>query len=886
MMRMLRRVAAAIRRWTSGTRAEHELRNEVESYAQLLEDEHRARGVTPDAARRLALIDLGGATQVEEHVRQSRAGAWIEQTTADVVYAVRGLRRSPAATLTVIVTLGLGIGANLAVFSVLDASLLKPLPYDHPEELVDLGHRVRVGTKDESTFVGLSWQEMDAWRQEMSIFAGIEAYSGRLTPTKLGGTDAVVSITEISAGLPKLLGITPIVGRMFTVDEAALRAPVVVISEPYWRAMFAARTDAIGQTLSLDSGVVMVVGVLPKTFRYGPGIGGNAQVFRAASASSLNINTERGMASPVFRVRRGLSLAQAELEANVVASRWQVAKPEREPWRAELIPFDARERKAASSRMESPLVLMLAIVLVVLLVACANVANVLITRSLDRRREMVLRAALGAPRGRLVRLLLAEGIVLTSLGGVTGWILAAALIEWLPLLMPVRLRFAMFTRGLPTIDDRLLVFSAVVLGSVAMLASVIPAIRGAAIGPLRDVSDTGRVFGASPRRRRLAGALQAIQVALALVLVTSAVAVGGSLVNLYRAPLGFDPTGLLNITMQLPSKYPQGPAQAQFFDDLLQRVRGIPGVTAVAYGVPPPSKGSGRLSSPSQPGGSAPVPGAVRSVGSGYFAALGIPLIAGREFDARDGSKGEGTAIVDQSAANALWPGTDAIGQKITYSPYVPPATVIGVVGDVAAYDFRSGTPGRALYRPLAKEASAFATLIVRTDRDSAAMTRSLTAMIRSAEPAVVLTNVGLVTDRYDEMETFTSPRFFAALIATFAVIALVISAVGVYGVQAHNVSQRQREFGVRLALGATNQQVRRLVLGQALRITGVGVVAGWMLTWAVSSYLTTLLFRTDRHDVALFFVSGLVMLMSSVVATIVPTRRAIGIGPLRAIKE
>jgi putative ABC transport system permease protein len=878
MRETLHRRLAAWRRWLHADRAERDLHDEIESYAEMLADERRAGGLTPSEARRHARAEAGGVEAVKESVRQARAGAVVEQTLQDVRYALRGLRRTPGFAAAAVVTLALGLGVNAAVFTVVDATLLKPLPYRNVDHLVVLGHLMRAGTPDEMTLMGEPATEVAFWRAATNIFAGVEEYDSRPIDIEDGETGATIHVARFTSGVPDLLGVPPAIGRVFTREEATTAASVAVISDSYWHRRFNADPAALGTTIRLGAEPVTIIGVMPPAFRYGPGTGGATDVWRPLS------DVDDG--ETVFRLQPALTRTTAMPALKAAALRLQEVRHDRSPWTPELRPFDERREVVARS-FSKPLWVFLAMSGVVVLVVCANLGNLLRVRFLGRREELAMRTALGASRGRIARLLLVEAGLVIVLGAVAGALLAAGLVKILPSLVPPRLAYSLFVVSLPGVDGRAAAFGALSLACVVLVTFGLLAVRGLRPQPVAEgLNVTGRT-GPSREGRRGLLLLQAFQIALALLLVTTGVLVVSSFVHLKTADLGFQADGLYALEVSLPaSRYAGDDAQHAWFARTLERVRQLPDVAVAAYGTPPPSKSNAMMSRPEDTTGSSLV-GASRRIGEGYFKAVGVPVFDGREFDASDRAGSELVTIVSASAARALWPGESAIGHlmRFAFSARMPPARVVGVVADVAAYDFKAGKPRYAVYIPLGQQQMTSATLILRAQHPGAPVVREAQDVIRSEEPGATMTLVGPVTAYYEIMETYSGPRFFTVLVVVFAVLALVTAAVGLYGLLAYAVGQRRREIGVRVALGATLGQIRALVLTDALRPVGAGLIVGSAASWLLTRYLGSLLYGIGAHDPIAFLASGGVLLLAALVATLAPIRKATGVDPIRALR-
>ena len=878
------RLRSALRRlWTSND-AETDLHDNVRAYADQLTDEYVASGIAPGEARRRALIELGGVASVEESVRSVRSGAALEQWWQDVRYAVRGLRRTPAFTATVIVTLGLGIGVNTSVFTVLNAALLKPVPYGRSEELVDVGHRIRAGTPMETTSFGLSWPEIALWRAESQLFQGAEA-TGRPTSRNWKERNELIFVSKFTPGLPALLGVSPQAGRVFAAEEVAERAPVILISDDLWSRAFERRADALGATMTLDGAPMTIIGVMPPAFRFGPAGGGLAVAWVGQDARLDPTVPGSGIASPVFRLKAGLSLDAAVPIAQAAAARIQQAMPEREPWTVALSPL-ASSRASVGGRVRTPLTLLLAATGLVLLVACANIANLLSARSIGRRHELTLRAALGATRMRLARLLLVEGTVIAIGGSLIAILLASGTLKALMTLMPSRmlLRSGLFSVSLPELDWRVLMFTLGATVLVTMLSALWPAVRGSNVGRLASLAEGGRVSGPTTERRRMSAVLQAVQVALALVLATGAGLFASSFSRVLGADLGFDAEGLSSVSIQLPeATYKSPESQRRAFDEVIERLRLIRGVQSVAEGNPPPATGGGRFVR----SGSKEATGSLtlRSAGPGYFATAGIRLLAGREFALADTESSMPVAIVDEVGARTLFGGESPLGQRFSYSPYVPELTIIGVVNSVAGSGFATGSDAVGMYLAQRQRSSTTTTLIIRTSAPGVGLATAIQEAIGTADRDIKVTGFGPVTDYYNLMGTYATPRFYLSLISLFAMMALVTAAVGLYGLLAYSVGQRQREIGVRVALGSSLGQIRWLVFAEAMRPVLAGLVMGVLGAWLATGVLASFLYEVSPRDLPTFAWSVVVLLVVVLIATIGPIRRATGVDPIQALR-
>lgn len=889
---LLRRLLAGARRLLSSRAAERNLDDDVREYANLLTDEHIAAGMPPAAARRQALIELGGMESVKESVRSVRTGAHLEQVLRDLRYAAHGLRRAPGFTLTVVLTLGLGIGVNTTVFSIVNATLFKPVPYDRPEELVDVAHRTGSGPTERLSF-STSWEELAFWRAQTAVFQGAEVRRITVEQVWREGQQTLL-VAAMTPGLPALFGVSPLLGRVFTLEEAIEREPVVVISDAFWARGFDRSPGVVGTTMTLNDRVVTIIGVMPPTFRFGTAPSGEARVH---AWTALAERGGMGGTSPVFRLRSGLTLDEASRLASDAAVRFQATSPEPAgeagehgptAWSPLLVQI-APKPGLARATDRPMLILLFGIAMMVLLIACANIAHMLSTRTLGRARELAVRAALGASRGRLLRLLLCEGVVIAALGGVVAIVFAKWTAALVFVLTPSRLGAQMFRVSPPDLDWRVLGFTAMTTMIVAVLATTWPALRGSRVGRLPTLSEGGKVTTGSPSGQRITSVLQVVQVTFALLLVTTSAVFATSLSRLLAADLGFDPRNLVKAEISLPAaRYATPESRLLALDEILDRVRAIPGIQHAAIGSSPPINNVGRLV---LPGG--PVPAAnrmnadVRHASPGYFDTAGIAILAGREFRDEDALGAPLVAIIDDVGARLVFPDESPLGKTFSAGPGTPERTIIGVVRTVAGTSFPAARERTGLYfaQRQATSGSSY-TLLVRAGAPVIEIVSSVQSALSNFDPSLKATNAALVSDFYEHtMETYATPRYHVALIASLAGIALLTAAVGLYGALAFAVRQREREIGVRLALGAGTGKIRRLVLNAVLKPVAAGVVVSGVAVWLAGGLIQSFLYEVSARDPRLFAASALVLLVVAIGAALVPLRRATGVSPIEALR-
>jgi putative ABC transport system permease protein len=877
----VRRLVAAVRNLLFRTRLDRDLDAEVQSYLALAEDEARRHGAGPDAARRLARLELGGAEAVKASVRTSRAGAGLERFSRDVAYALRGLRRAPGFAAIATVTLALGIGANATIFSVVDAALIKPLPYSRPDQLVNIAFVINQGTAEEVHAFGLSWAQLDFWRTQRQIFSDVVTY-GRIRPVSVSGVPVTgpAAMGQVSPALLRMLGVPPERGRGFVPDDLRLGSRNVLIADAFWRRAFGADPGILGTSLTIDRDAYTIVGVMPATFSWSVGNRSVIGWLPFDEDAERHRPGSRGAAT-LFRIRDDLTMAQARRAAEA-AARALPRESGTDGAGVELMPFDMRPLTLGSAR---PALLALAgAVGFVLLIACANVANLLLARLVVRRRELAVRAALGASRGRLLRQLLTEGLVLSALGGA----MAVALAAWSTRVIPagVPSDLALFAANPMVVDAPVLLFCLGAVLVMILLCSVVPAWRASRADIVGSLEGSARVAGAGRGAGRLRASLQAVQVALTLVLLAGAGLLATSFVRMVDTPAGYDAAGLASGQLALPqSRYGSVVAQTAFFDELIAQVRRLPSITAATYGPPPPEGLSGRFVPYGQEQQAANRGElSLYHVDADYFRMAGIPLEAGRLFTSDDGPTSPAVAIIDEHAAKVAWPGESPLGQRFRYSPYVPWITVVGVVGHVKTRSFASSAGTIQAYLPTRQNSSQrYRTLLVRTKADAETAFAPISRIVHQLDPGLDVSHELVVADEYGD--AFTTPQFYLVLASLLAGLALIVAAVGLYGVLNYSVGQRSREIAVRVALGARRSHIRRVVVADALGPVVLGSAAGLAGALWLTRFLRSMLYDTTSHDPITYAAVVAGLLVVAALAALVPAIRATRVDPISVLK-
>ncbi|HET9983694.1 MAG TPA: ABC transporter permease [Longimicrobiales bacterium] len=906
------RLAGALRwlgGWFGRGRRERELADELAFHLEMATEQNIARGMSAAEARRAALLAFGGVERFKEEARDARGTRLLENFAGDVRYAARGLRRAPGFTAAAVVTLGLGIGANSAIFSAVDAVLLRPPPFPAPGRLVLLwGQRPDAGSPE----LPISYPNFRDLREATSAFAGVAAWSSfedsRLVLTGAGEPEQL-RFGVASGDFFDVLGVWPVAGRTFTpADDEARSGPVVLVSEGLWRRRLGGEPGAVGRSLTLDGRPYTVVGVLPASFRFGgdrhapdvwiplgqdpAGTGPRSRQF-ARGASFLGV---------VARLRPGVGVGRAQADADAAAARLAERYPhfDRE-WRIRVVPLAER---AVEGRRPTLLVL-LAAVGCVLLIACANVANLLLARGTTRARELALRTALGAGRARIVVQLLTEAGVLALAGGALGLAAAAGLLRLLghlDLASPsVFVPYTTPTTAL-RVDGRALAFTLALCAATTALAGLWPALHAARGGSASRLADGGRGSDA-PAGRRTRDALVVAEIAVSLVLLAGAGLMLRTLTALRRVDPGFHAEHVLTAEVGLPDgRYADPDRVRAFWGALLERARALPGVRDAGAVQLLPLAGIGPSTDFVLEGGPPPRPGEGPEVRyavatPGYVGALGIRVLRGRDFDRRDDERAARVALVSESMARHSWPGQDPIGKRVALSIEAlrfrgdgPPIldfpsayrTVVGVVADVR-HDALSREPAPHLYLPLAQHPAREMTVVLRTTGDPAALAAALRRTVASIDPAQPVSDIRGMEDVV--AQTVGQPRYRTLLLGLFGAVAALLAAIGLYGVLAYGVARRTREIGVRIALGATSRDVFRLVGADALRLAAAGLALGVAGALAATRMLSGLLFGVRAIDPLTFLAATAGLLAVAAAAAWLPARRAACVDPADALR-
>ncbi|HUQ82651.1 MAG TPA: ABC transporter permease [Gemmatimonadaceae bacterium] len=836
----------------------------------------REFGDLREARAELAAIDRG-------RLGRERRADWREALLQDVRFAMRALSRRPSFLAVTSLTLALGIGANAAIFSVVDATLLKPLPYAEPDRLVSIWP---AGAMMPGIFVYV--------RDGISSVSPVAGYSGGTAVSMTGASEPARLVqSEVTSRFFDVLGVRAAVGRTFLDGEDQPgRDRIAILGNALWQQRFGGDASVIGRSVLIDGVSRTIVGVMPPGFRFpSPNIDFWVPVSLDPSPANIARYWGGGQLNVVGRLRPGITRARAEQEAAALVDRSRASFPWRMPdeWGkgVTVVPL---EQKVVGT--VGPLLLVLfGSVGVVLLIACVNVANLLLSRAAAREREIAIRASLGAGRGRIVRQLLTESIILALIGGAIGLAVAAGGVRGLLLMLPP---------GMPRvtevgIDARVLAFTMVTALVTGIAFGLTPALR-ASRPTLQGALGATRNAGGSLARRRLSESLVVAQIALGVVLVAGAGLLIKSFWRLHQVELGFRPEEVVAVDIPIPSFTSDTAVRAlSFYNTIIDEVRGVPGVSSVAVASVLPFGGAGSIQSsfaaeieahPTPPGGSAPM--LVRTVVSpDYFRAMSIPLVRGRALTASDREGSPPVALVDELTARRLWPNADAVGQRFRPVWMKPWVTVVGVVGTVKR-DSLSSAGEIAVYLPTTHMAGFWfptqMSLVVRSTVPLSALgpriQRAIARVDRTVPVAAPRRVETLVAD------SAARTRFTVVLLATFAAVALSLGAVGIYGVVAYAVARRTREIGVRMALGARATDVLGMVLREGGVLAGAGVALGIVGALVASRVLASFLFGVTPNDPAVFVSVPLLLGLVALGACVIPARRASRVDPVVALRS
>jgi macrolide transport system ATP-binding/permease protein len=877
-------------------RADEELDDEVRGYVDMVAEEKMREGMNLDEARRAARLELGGVEQVKESVRDIRAGVWLETFAQDLRYAARMLRRNPAFTAIAVLTLGIGIGANTAIFSFIDAVLYKPLPVKSPQQIVDI-YNFEGKNEVDINYFPLSFPDYTDLRDQNQSFDSMLAFAETGVAIQTAEESRIVPAELVSENYFDALGVTPVLGRSF--DPSSKHAPgddpEVVLSHLLWQRKFNGDPNIIGKSLSINGSSLTVVGVAPLDF-LGSFRGVSPDIWLPISMdAALHLGDpldDRGSnwLWSLGRLKRGVSVAQAQAELVTLAAQLAKEYPKSNKdrsvkiLRADQVKFmpDVDNTVSATSSV------LLGLVGLVLLIACANLAGMLLARAAGRGKEIAVRMALGAGRLRLIRQMLTESLLLSLLGGVCALLLTIAFNRGLTrLLESINLPFPIHIALGLNINVRVLGYTLTIVVGTTLLFGLIPALRASRETIPSAMNEQGRTSTGSRKKHRTLNVLVVSQIAISLLLLICAGLSVRSLRNAYRVSPGFDPAGVVTATF-LPSMAGYtNPQIGAFYRQLGDRIRPLPGVSSVAFAGSLPLNFTIQVAACAPQGKDTQPPDKWQhldrsSVGPNYFATMRIPILQGREFTEQDYATTPLVAIVNEATAKAFWPDQNPIGQKVRFGGDEKYSEVVGVARD-GKYRTLGETQRPYVYRALLQTESTDHILVVRIAGDPRPVTGEIREIARQLDSKIPMLRLQTLEER--TAIALLLPRTGAALFGLFGLLGLVLAAVGLYGVIAYTASQRTHEIGIRMALGARPREILELIIRQGLTLAAFGIAIGLAAAFAITRVLSVMLYGVSAQDPVTFAGISLVLLFIAMLACYVPARRAMSVDPMVALR-
>jgi putative ABC transport system permease protein len=862
-----------------------DLDDELRAHIDLAVEENVRRGMSAEAARTAALREFGGMTQTRESYRVQRGLPMFETLAHDLRFGLRQLAKSPAFALTAILTLALGIGATTAIFSVVKAVLLAPLPYKDAARIVAVW-TANPARGDEP--LSSSPGDFAIWKQRSGVFEDLApSFDSEPTLTGQGAPQLLVGYA-VSANYLRILGVQPKLGRLYTDQEDVPNGPkVAVLSDHLWRTKFNSDPGIVNKAITLDGSAYTVLAVMPRGFDYPS----NVEVWTPSGiAPSAYDDFNNAYVRILGRLRPGITLAQAQKTLNDVEAQVAAAHPQSDSGnRVVLVPL--REQLDGDIRM--PLLILMGAVGLVLLIACANTAGLALARNAERQKEIAVRLALGATRRRLLCQFVTESLLLAATGGAGGIVLALAGTHFLLELFPNEVANLNIPKVTEIPMDRgVFLFALGLTLLTAFLFGIIPVLKGMRTEAAEAMKDASRGSTTTRRSNRSRSAVVVSEVALSLMLLTGAGLVVASFQKVVNADLGFQPNHVLSLQVFLPpDRYPStDPAKRrQFETEVEKRLNALPGARAVGSINFLPLSGFWGTTDFLLRGQAPPKQGEApkadnRIVTPGYLRAMAIPLLRGRNFTDADRGGGLQVAMINQTMARQFFNGKDPLGEKLNLGTPDKPDwwQIVGVTGDVKA--FGQDQPTHAdIYRPFDQIPFPLIAFTLRTETDPA-------AMLKSAEQALWAVDPGLPVLKAIPMETLASQtlavrRASSALISAFAVLALVLACIGIYGVMAYAATQRRQEIGVRMALGAQRGDVVRMMMGLGTRLTLMGVGIGLVGAFALTRLMASLLFQVNAMNPTIFAIAAMVLVAVAMAASYLPSRRAASIDPIKALR-
>ncbi len=861
-----------------------ELDQDIRDHIERETQDNIERGMSPEDARYAATRKFGNVAHVKEETREVWSLIWLEHFVEDVRFGLRMLRKNPGFTAVAMLTLALGIGANAAVFSVVYAVLLRPLPYKDPSSLIVLNE-----TTPMVGIVSVSYPNFLDWRDQSRTFSQLAAVRG--VGFNLSGVTQPENISgaAVSPNFLSMMGVRPFLGRDFdSSEEKAGTPPVILLSYSLWQSHFGADPNIAGRTIKLDDRSFTIVGVLPPDYRSldKTDVMLPIGVWTTDNSEDAKERGARGDLAVIGRLATGVDLAKARAEMEGIAARLAAEYPaSNDRFGVALQPI----RDAFVSDIRPAILVLFGAVMFVLLIACANVANLFLVRGASRTKEIALRIAFGASRSRIVRQMLTESLVLACFGGVLGLALAMGGIRGMAQLIPT----GMLSGSTVNLNGAVVLF----VGSVVLLAAFIfglaPALHSTKPDVQSELKEGGRTSSAGASQNRLRGVLAIAEMSLALILLIGAGLLMKSLYRLLAVDPGFRPERVLAMSIGLHSQqYSQDPAVRNFWQQLLDRVSVLPGVQSAAVGTNIPLTDSHGRADVTIEGMAQTEPGNyphpdVHTVSPRYFETLGISLLRGRSFTDDDNEKAPLAGMINAMVARRFFPNEDPIGKRFLFGhPSAANAskwyTIVGVVSDTKLYGLAN--PARLeVYLPFRQNPSSGMSLVVKSSADPAALTTEIREAVQSIDKDQPIFAISTMEEL--RSNSVATRRMTLVLLGLFSGLALVLGAIGIYGVISYSVAQRTHEIGIRMALGAPRRDVFRLVVGQGLKLAGIGIAIGIVAAFGLARLMSSLLYGVSTTDFETFAGVSILLALVALLACYVPARRAMRVDPIVALR-
>jgi predicted permease len=859
------------------------MREELAHDIALMTEDGERRGLSREEARRQALLQLGGLEQTMQSVRDRRTLPSVEEFLQDLRFAIRQLRRKPGFTLTAIFTLALGFGASIAIFAFVDAAMIKPLPYPQPQRLVWVTETVEIMGP-----ANISWPDYQDWQRQAKSFESFAVWRYGGFQMRMGEGLVFQPGMRVSANFLSTLGLHPAAGRDFNAaDNLPGSAKVMMMSYELWRDSFHKDHGVVNRAIEMSGDKYTVIGILPENFQFAPR--GRLQVITAVSPQPGSCETRRSChpLNGVARLRPGVTVQQADAEVKAIANRLQQQYPDSNRGQGGIaMPLTEQVVR----RVRPVLYVLLTAALLLCFIACVNVASLLLARSESRRREFALRTALGATRRRMFRQFATESITLVLTGTVTGLLLALMSVRSIMLLVPKNMRDQMpFFDSVSVNHDTLLFSLAIAVGAI-LLFTLMPAVRISWNALQRAIAEGSTGAGSGSLSWNRVGSLLVIaEVAVAVVLLAGAGLLSRSVANLLHTDLNFNSDHLVTVVVVgTTKKYESDPAIYAMQKAVIEKLSALPGVNSAGFGATLPVSFNGNtvwVRFPDRPYDGKHIEVNERSASASYFQTLGTPLLKGRTISEQDTADKPLVAVVNRTFAEKYFPGQDAVGKTFGDTSLTPKSmkTIVGVVEDL--HEGALDDPIWPAVYYSAYQATDQASIVLRVASGEASVIADVPKAIRSIDPDLSISDVMTMNDRIESSQSATLHRGAAWLSGAFAIAALLLCAVGLYGVISYSISLRTREIGVRMALGARRESIYAMVLREAGRLSVTGIVSGLLLSVLVASLLKSVLFGVSGWDPLTLGLSCIVLGLASFLASALPARKAATANPMEALR-